>query len=113
MKADSTNFSNRFLAETMRFRFFEIIKELSHETLTRYCNLDYDREIAVVAELPDSKRIIGVARLIVDPDEKNGEYAVLIGDQWQGFGLGPKLMNSLIEIAKDKHLEKIYGYVMA
>ena len=45
--------------------------------------------------------------------EKSGEYAVLIGDQWQGFGLGLKLMASLIEIAKDKHLEKIYGYVMA
>ncbi len=99
--------------ETMRFRFFEIIKELSHETLTRYCNLDYDREIAVVAELPDCKRIIGVARLIMDPDGKSGEYAVLIGDQWQGFGLGPVFMASLIEIAKDKHLEKIYGYVMA
>jgi acetyltransferase len=97
----------------MHFRFFEIIKELSHEMLTRYCNLDYDREIAIVAELPDSSRIIGVVRLIIDPDVKSGEYAVLVGDQWQGFGLGLKLMNSLIEMAKDKHLEKIYGYVMA
>ena len=100
-------------AETMRFRFFEIIKELSHEMLTRYCNLDYDREIAIAAELLDSRRIIGVARLIIDPDGKSGEYAVLVGDQWQGFGLGPTLMGSLIQIAKDKHLEKIYGYVMA
>jgi acetyltransferase len=100
-------------AETMRFRFFEIIKEFSHEMLTRYCNLDYDREIAIVAELPDSRRIIGVVRLIIDPDEKSGEYAVLVGDQWQGFGLGHKLMGSIIEMAKDKHLEKIYGYVMA
>jgi acetyltransferase len=99
-------------AETMRFRFFEIIKELSHETLTRYCNLDYDREIAIVAEIPGSRRIIGVARLITDPDGKSGEYAVLIDDQSQGFGLGVKLMDSLIEIAKDKHLKKIYGYVM-
>jgi acetyltransferase len=100
-------------AETMRFRFFEIIKEFSHEMLTRYCNLDYDREIAIVAELPDSRRIIGVVRLIIDPDEKSGEYAVLVGDQWQGFGLGHKLIGSIIEMAKDKHLEKIYGYVMA
>jgi len=100
-------------AETMRFRFFEIIKEFSHEMLTRYCNLDYDREIAIVAELLDNKQIIGVARLIMDPDGKSGEYAVLVGDQWQGFGLGSKLMAFLIEIAKDKHLEKIYGYVLA
>jgi acetyltransferase len=97
----------------MRFRFFEIIKEFSHEMLTRYCNLDYDREIAIVAELPDSRVIIGVVRLIIDPDEKSGEFAVLVGDQWQGFGLGLKLMDSLIKMAKDKHLKKIYGYVMA
>jgi acetyltransferase len=100
-------------AETMRFRFFEIIKEFSHETLTRYCNLDYDREIAIIAELPDSRRIIGVVRLIIDPYGKSGEFAVLVGDQWQGFGLGLKLMDTLIKMAKDKHLNKIYGYVMA
>jgi acetyltransferase len=99
--------------QTMRFRFFEIIKELSHETLTRYCNLDYDREIAIVAEIPDSRRIIGVARLIIDAYGKSGEYAALVGDQWQGFGIGSKLMDYLIKIAKEKSLEKIYGYVMA
>ena len=113
---DEARFNELFKSlspETMRFRFFEIIKELSHETLTRYCNLDYDREIAIVAELPESKRIIGASRLIIDPYGKTGEYAVLIGDQWQGFGLGVRLMNCLIEIAKEKHLEKIYGYVLA
>lgn len=99
--------------QTMRFRFFSIIKELSHETLTKYCNLDYDREVALVVELPSSRQIIGVARLIPDADGKGGEYAVLVGDQWQGLGLGLKMMNSLIEIAKDRHMEKIYGYVMS
>ena len=98
--------------QTMRFRFFEIIKELSHETLTRYCNLDYDREIAIVAETSSSKQIIGVSRLILDPYGKSGEFAVLVGDQWQGFGVGFKLMDSLIKIAKDKSLERIYGFVM-
>ena len=99
--------------QTMRFRFFEIIKELSHETLTRYCNLDYDREIAIVAETQGNKQIIGVSRLILDPLGKSGEFAVLVGDQWQGFGVGFKLMDSLIKIAKDKSLERIYGFVMA
>ena len=99
--------------ETMRFRFFEIIKELSHDTLTRYCNLDYDREIAIAAELQDgSKKIIGAARLILEPDGKSGEYAVLVGDQWQGLGLGSILMDVLADIAKDWHLEKIFGYVI-
>jgi acetyltransferase len=100
--------------ETMRFRFFEIIKEMSHETLTRYCNLDYDREIAIVAELQqNSRQIIGVARLIVEPDGKSGEFAVLVGDQWQGLGLGSKLIDYIASIAKDMRLEKICGYVIA
>ena len=100
--------------ETIRFRFFEIIKDMSHETLTRYCNLDYDREIAIVAELQESnKPIIGAVRLIVEPGGKSGEFAVLVGDKWQGLGLGSRLMDLLAEIGKDMHVDKIYGYVSA
>jgi acetyltransferase len=99
--------------ETMRFRFFELIKEMSHETLTQYCNLDYDREIAIVAELRQgNRRIIGAARLIVELGGKSGEFAVLIGDQWQGLGLGSKLTDYIISVAKDMWLERIYGYVI-
>jgi acetyltransferase len=112
---DETRF-NEFLkslsVESMRFRFFEIIKEMSHEMLTRYCNLDYDREIAVVAELNDEdKPIIGAVRLILDPGCKSGEFAVLVGDELQGLGLGSKLMDLLVEIGKDMRVSKIYGYV--
>jgi acetyltransferase len=112
---DETRF-NEFLkslsVESMRFRFFEIIKEMSHEMLTRYCNLDYDREIAVVAELNDGdKPIIGAVRLILDPGCKSGEFAVLVGDELQGLGLGSKLMDLLVEIGKDMRVNKIYGYV--
>jgi acetyltransferase len=107
-------FMKSLSVETMRFRFFEIIKEMSHETLTRYCNLDYDREIAIVAELQDSnKPIIGAVRLIIEPGGKSGEFAVLVGDKWQGFGLGSKLMDLLLEVARDMRVDKIYGYVIA
>jgi acetyltransferase len=100
--------------ETLHFRFFEIIKELPHETLTRYCNLDYDREIAIVAELKEKNRqIIGAARLIVEPDGRSGEYAVLLGDQWHGLGLGLKLMEIIIGISRDMRLERIFGFVIA
>ncbi len=100
--------------ETMRLRFFEIIKEMSHETLTRYCNLDYDREIAIIAELKQTNRqIVGAVRLILEPDKKSGEFAVLVGDKWQGLGLGSRFMDSLVEIAKDMKLKRIYGYVFA
>jgi acetyltransferase len=100
--------------ETMRFRFFQILKELSHEALTRYCNLDYDREIAIVAELQQGSRtIIGAGRVIVEPDGKSGEFAVLVGDQWQGLGLGSRLMDYIVTVARDMRLERIFGYVMA
>jgi acetyltransferase len=97
----------------MRFRFFQILKEIPHETLTRYCNLDYDREIAIVAELKDSKKIIGAGGVIVEPDGKTGEFAVLVGDQWQGCGLGSKLMDGIVNIARELQLEKVFGYVLA
>ncbi len=116
VKPEDENRFNEFLkslsVETMRFRFFEIIKEMSHEMLTRYCNLDYDREIAVVAELKKgNKPIIGAVRLILDPGCKSGEFAVLVGDELQGLGLGSKLMDLLVEMGKDMRVDKIYGYV--
>jgi acetyltransferase len=105
----------KFLSEeTMRFRFFQIIKDVSHETLTRYCNLDYDREIAIVAEMQEDKRkIIGVSRVILEPGGKCGEFAVVVGDQWQGLGLGAKLIDYVIEIGKDMSLKTIYGFVVS
>jgi acetyltransferase len=98
--------------ETMRLRFFQVIKDMPHETLTRYCNIDYDREVALVAEMnKDKRRIIGVGRIILEPGGKRGEFAVVVGDPWQGLGLGSKLFDSLVQIGKDVNLESIYGYV--
>ena len=97
--------------ESVRFRFFETIKEMSHDTLSRYCNLDYDREIAIVAELQNDSRIIGVVRLILDSDGKNGEFAIMVSDSWHGLGLGSKLMDYIIDIAKDLKIQTIYSYI--
>ncbi|MEM3596833.1 MAG: bifunctional acetate--CoA ligase family protein/GNAT family N-acetyltransferase [Candidatus Bathyarchaeia archaeon] len=98
--------------ETMRLRFFQVIKEMPHETLTRYCNLDYDREIAIVAEVQGEKRqIIGVVRAISEPGRSCGEFAVIVGDQWQGLGLGSKLVDYIIEICKEMGLRTMYGIV--
>jgi acetyltransferase len=100
--------------ESMRFRFFALIKEMSHEALTQYCNLDYDREIAIVAELQDGGRqIIGAVRLIVELGGKSGEFAVLVGDRWQGYGLGSRLVDYIVGIARDLRLERMYGFVIS
>ncbi len=100
--------------ETMRFRFFQVIRDMSHKTLTRYCNIDYDREIAIVAEMKgDKRRIIGVARIIFEPGRKCGEFAVVVGDQWQGHGLGSKLVDCSIEIGKGMGLGIIGGEILS
>ncbi|MCX5816739.1 MAG: bifunctional acetate--CoA ligase family protein/GNAT family N-acetyltransferase [Proteobacteria bacterium] len=101
--------------ESLRVRFFSIVKDISHEMLVRFCNIDYDREMAIVAELKDGneKRIIGIGRLIIESGTKSCEYAVLVHDQYQGKGLGYKLVDLLIGIAQDKGLDEIYGTVLS
>jgi acetyltransferase len=102
-------------SETSRFRFFEIIKDLSHDDLVRFCNIDYDREMAFIAEIRegDQRIEIGVSRLILDANKKRGEFAVVIADKYQGKGLGVKLVDMLIEVAREKGVEIIYGVVMS
>ncbi len=110
---DENRFNDLFKslsAQSVRFRFFETIKEMSHDTLSRYCNLDYDREIAIVAQLDDS-RLIGVVRLILDAEAKKGEFAVMVTDSWHGLGLGSKMMDYIIDIGRDLKLDTIYSDV--
>jgi acetyltransferase len=101
--------------ETSRFRFFQIIKDLPHEALVRFCNIDYDREMAFIAETRegDRKIEIGVSRLILESNKKRGEFAVVIADKYQGKGLGIKLVDMLIEVAREKGVEVIYGIIMS
>ncbi len=101
--------------ESLRVRFFSIIKDISHEMLMRFCNIDYDREMAMVAEtyVNGKRRIIGISRLIVDSDGRKAEYAIVVHDDFQGKGLGYKLVDVLIGLAQDKGLDEIYGSVLS
>jgi acetyltransferase len=104
-----------FSDETQRFRFFSPMRTWSHATLVRYTNIDYDREIAIIAELTEEgkRKMIGVVRMILDPpDFKTAEIAIVVGDPWQGHGLGSKMMDCIIEIAKDMNLESVYGLIL-
>jgi acetyltransferase len=104
-----------FSEQSIRYRFFSIIKDTPHEVRVRYCNIDYDREIAIVAELTEDgrRKILGVVRVPIEPDKKTGEIAVIVADPWQGLGLGSKMMDYMIEICKDKKLETIYGVMLS
>jgi acetyltransferase len=100
--------------ETLKERFFQIIKSITHEMLIKLCNIDYDREMTIVAEVrEDQKRkLIGIGGLMIEPDFTKGEFAVVVHDIYQGKGLGYKLINILIGIAQEKGLEEFYGFVL-
>ena len=81
----------------------------SHEVATRFCYIDYDREIAIVAEVNEgnSRKLVGVGRLIADPDHESVEYAVLIADAWQNKELGSILTDYCLEVAGKWKLKRI------
>jgi acetyltransferase len=93
---------------SVHFRFLEIIKELPNEAVERYCDLDYNQEMAIVALPKGEDKIIAVARLILNLKDNRGEFALVIADAWQGFGLGTELLGDLIKIAKDYQLEELH-----
>jgi acetyltransferase len=90
-----------------RFRYF--FHWESHEVAIRYCHIDYDREIAIVAEIAEEgkKKLLGVGRLIADPGHEEVEYAVLIADAWQQKELGSILTDYCLDIAAKWNLKRI------
>ncbi|OPY80281.1 MAG: Succinyl-CoA ligase (ADP-forming) subunit alpha [Syntrophus sp. PtaU1.Bin005] len=100
--------------ESRRTRFFSSFRNVTREWLIMFCNIDYDRHIALVAEISEQgkQKIIGVARLIINPDFSSGEIAVLIHDRYQRKGIGQKLMETVLNIARLKELPEIYGEVL-
>jgi acetyltransferase len=87
-----------------------------HQRLRRVCFIDYDREIALVADLKKddgSHQILGVGRLIKEHGTNEAEFAVLISDPWQGKGLGTELLKLLVQIGRRERLHRIIGHIAA
>ena len=83
--------------ESIRMRFFSLISDFTHEMAVRYCVNDYDRELALVAETEhDGRRLlVGVARLVADPNHHTAEFAVIIPDApWLDADLRKVLMTA-------------------
>ncbi|HUT09041.1 MAG TPA: bifunctional acetate--CoA ligase family protein/GNAT family N-acetyltransferase [Thermoguttaceae bacterium] len=95
--------------ETIRFRFSYLFKQTTHEMATRYCFIDYDRELGIVAEIEEEgkRKFIGVGRLVADVDHEEAEYAVIVADKWQGRGLGGLLTDYCLEVAKRWEVKSI------
>lgn len=104
-----------FSEETMRLRFFHVIGEISHRSLARYCNIDYDREMTIISELRESGgwRMAGMASLVVQPDGESGEVAVVVGDPWQNRGLGTEMFDYIVEVGRSMGLRRVFGEILA
>ncbi len=95
-----------------RLRFFGAGPKLSHGFLARLTQIDYAREMAFVAVAQNTGALLGVVRLIADPDYTRGEYAILVRSDLKGRGLGWRLMQHLIDYAKAEGLKELYGSVL-
>jgi len=95
--------------ETIYSRFRYLFDWSTHAVATRYCYIDYAREIAIVAEIGEGaeRRLIGVGRLIADPSHEEGEYAVLVVDAFQHKDLGGILTDTCVEIARGWKLKQV------
>ena len=102
--------------ESKYYRFMDTLRELTQSMLVRFTQIDYDREMALVATLPekDGKTVqIAVARYVTNPDGETVEFALAVADAWQKHGIGRKLMSALIESARIKGYRAIVGDVLS
>ncbi len=122
--------------QTRYFRFVSAISELPPRMLARYTQIDYDREVALVAIVPSEaaparteppviqapvepapagsagERIVGVVRYLLNPDRESAEFAIVVADDWQGRGLGSRMMTRIVGIATERGLRELVGYVL-
>jgi acetyltransferase len=98
--------------DDLRLRFFTPIRRLTHELAARLSQLDYDREMALVALTEDGGTALGVARFAADPDNRRAEYAIGLRSDWKGRGLGHLLMTRLMEVAARRGIGELDGDVL-
>jgi acetyltransferase len=106
----------RLTPEDIRLRFFAPIKRMSHQMAAKLTQIDYDREMGLVAVGPaeqgEGEDIYGVVRINADPDNQKAEYAVLVRSDLKGKGLGYFLMNAILDYARSRGIHEVFGEVL-
>lgn len=106
----------RMTAEDIRLRFFAPMKKLSHQAAARLTQIDYDREMGLVAVAPNPEtgltEMYGIVRIAADPDNLHAEYAVMVRSDMKGKGLGFMLMNRILDYARKAGIKEIFGEVL-
>jgi len=97
------------------FRFMQALDDLTPLMLARFTQIDYDRELALIATVEQGgKEVeIGVTRYITNPDGRSCEFAIVVSDQWQGKGIGYRLVERLIAQAREHGLEIMEADILA
>ena len=98
--------------DDVRLRFFAPRSDFGHSFAARLTQVDYDREMAFVAQEPGSAEISGVVRLIAAPDNDKGEFAVMVRSDLKGTGLGSLLMTEILRYASERGIGRVEGEVL-
>ena len=95
-------------------RFFTPLRSFQNSMLVRFTQIDYDREIALVAiqEIEGEEKMLGVSRVILDIKQSHAEFAVIVSDACQGKGIGAELLSQCLTIAKGRGIESVMGVVL-
>lgn len=105
-------FAARTRAEHIQLRFHGAVAAINPATAARLCQIDYDREMVLVAEEPDGA-VTGVVRLVFDPDFESAECAIIVRSDAQGHGLGQALLNQALDYARGRGALRVWGDVMS
>lgn len=101
--------------EDLRLRFFSVRRELPRSELARLAQIDYAREMAFIAvrNLPDgTSQTLGVVRAVIDPDNVDAEFAVIVRSDLKTRGLGRILMRKMIAFLSGRGTQRMVGYVL-
>jgi acetyltransferase len=114
-EAQHRRFLERLDPEDIRMRIFQTRRELPRSELARLTQIDYDREMAFIAEALDAhgvRETLGVARTVSDPDRVEAEFAIIVRSDLKGAGLGRLLFQQLIEHARSRGTGRLVGIVL-
>lgn len=110
-EAQHRAFLDAVTPEDLRLRFFQAPHRMSHDELARLTQIDYEREMAFIAEDAE-QRTLGVARLVRDPDNVEAEFAVLVRSDLKRQGLGRLLLQALLDYGAARGTQRIVGDVL-
>jgi acetyltransferase len=107
-------FVSKLTPEDIRFRFFGLVHELPHTEMARLTQIDYDREMAFIAEIdgPNGRETLGVVRTVTDPDNEKAEFAIVTRSDLKGSGLGKRMLTKMIEYCRSRGTGAIVGQVL-